>query len=256
MYNMAGAQVVFVTGAARGIGLAIASRFLSQGALLGVIDQIEGVSDLSATYPTQVKSFIGDVSDSAFMDFAIDSTVAAFGRLDVLVANAGIGGGAPVVNLTDEQFKRILDVNLFGVFASCRAAARHMIPQRSGRIVTVGSIFGQDPPGGTAAYAASKAGVASMTISLARELGAHGITVNCVSPGHITTEMYRSAIERRAKLRGKSVDDVYADELAPIALGEFGTPDDVARVVAFLASEDARYVTGQRINVDGGIQPR
>ena len=189
------------------------------------------------------------------MGAVVGGVIERYGRLDVMVCNAGIGGGAPVVELDDETFRRILDVNLFGTFVCSRAAARVMVARKSGSIITVGSIFGQDPPGGTSAYGASKAGVAAFTQSLAWEMGPLGVRVNCVSPGHIETDMYASALRRRAALHGITVDEATERERAPIPLGRFGTPDDVAEVVAYLASDAAAYVTGQRINVDGGIQP-
>lgn len=249
-------QVVFVTGAARGIGWATARRFAELGATVIAFDVDAGVLSHEGAIKGRVRARVGDVSDSTAVDTSVAATVDEFGRLDVMVANAGIGGGAPVVDLSDEQFRQILDVNLFGVFAASRAAARVMIPRRSGAIVTLGSIFGQDPPAGTAAYAASKSGIAAFTVSLSRELGPHGITVNCVSPGHIETDMYAAALQRRASLRGVSLEEITQRELEPIALGRFGSPEDVARVITFLASPEAAYVTGQRINVDGGIQPR
>jgi NAD(P)-dependent dehydrogenase (short-subunit alcohol dehydrogenase family) len=244
-------RVVIVTGGARGIGRAIAERFHRDSAQVVVldVDPVEYVAD------DHLRGLICDVSDSAAVDHAVAETVAMFGRLDVMVCNAGIGGGAPVAELSDAMFRHIVDVNLFGVFACCRAAARVMIPQNSGVIVTVGSVFGQDPPAGSAAYGAAKAGVAALTKSLARELGPHGIRVNCVSPGHIETDLYSAALERRANALGISVDEASDRERAPIPLGMFGSPDHVARVVAFLASDDGAYVTGQRINVDGGLQP-
>jgi NAD(P)-dependent dehydrogenase (short-subunit alcohol dehydrogenase family) len=236
-----------VTGGARGIGRAIADRF--------AIDKYQVVVLDIAEFDGPHESLTVDVSDASAVDGAVERTVATHGRLDVMVCNAGIGGGAPVVDLTDNLLRRIIDVNLFGVFACCRAAAGAMIPQRSGVIITIGSIFGQDPPAGSAAYGAAKAGVAALTKSLARELGPHGIRVNCISPGHIQTEMYASALQRRAIAIGVTVEEATERERAPIPLGYFGTPDHIARVAAFLASDDAAYVTGQRINVDGGIQP-
>ena len=249
---MAESQVVIVTGGARGIGAAIARRFVGQGAHVVMADIDPAVTELSNESVNGVRC---DVSDTAAVDAMVANVVKQHGRLDVMVCNAGIGGGAPIVDLDDALFRRIFDVNLFGVFTCCRAAARVMIPQNSGVIVTVGSVFGQDPPAGSAAYGAAKAGVAALTKSLARELGPFGIRVNCVSPGHIDTELYSAALERRADALGISVDEAVARERAPIPLGAFGSPDHVARVVAFLASDDGAYVTGQRINVDGGLQP-
>jgi NAD(P)-dependent dehydrogenase (short-subunit alcohol dehydrogenase family) len=244
-------RVVIVTGAARGIGRAIAERFHQDGAIVVGLD----IEPVAASDDSRLTGVVCDVSDSAAVDQAVSEVVQQYGRLDVMVCNAGIGGGAPVAELSDELFRRIVDVNLFGVFACCRAAARAMIPRQSGVIVTIGSVFGQDPPAGSAAYGATKAGVAALTKSLARELGPLGIRVNCVSPGHIETEMYATALKRRAAAIGISLEEATNRERDPIPLGQFGTPADVAKVVAFLASDDGAYVTGQRINVDGGLQP-
>lgn len=244
-------RVVIVTGGARGIGRAIAERFHRDGEQVVILD----VDPVDIASDDRIIGLTCDVSDSAAVDRAVDETIARFGRLDVMVCNAGIGGGAPVAQLSDALFNRILAVNLFGVFACCRAAARVMQGRKSGVIVTVGSIFGQDPPAGSAAYGAAKAGVTALTKSLARELGPLGIRVNCVSPGHIETELYAAALERRAAAHGISLDEAIQREREPIPLGSFGSPEAVARVVAFLASDEAAYVTGQRLNVDGGIQP-
>jgi NAD(P)-dependent dehydrogenase (short-subunit alcohol dehydrogenase family) len=251
MSEASDSRVVIVTGAARGIGRAIAERFHRDGAVVVALD----VDPVPATDDGRLTGIACDVSDSYAVDRAVSDIVDRLGRLDVMVCNAGIGGGAPVAELGDELFRRIIDVNLFGVFACCRAAARAMIPRRSGVIVTIGSVFGQDPPAGSAAYGAAKAGVAALTKSLARELGPHGIRVNCVSPGHIETEMYATALKRRAAASGITLEEATSRERDPIPLGHFGTPADVAKVVAFLASDDGAYVTGQRINVDGGLQP-
>jgi NAD(P)-dependent dehydrogenase (short-subunit alcohol dehydrogenase family) len=243
-------QVVIVTGGARGIGLAIARRFRDDGAAVTSLDNdpVEG----GEPGIEQVQS---DVSDSAAVDSAVRSVVDRHGQLDVMVANAGIGGGGPITDLSDDLVRRVVDVNLFGVVACCRAAARAMVPRRRGAIVTVGSVFGQDPPAGSAVYGATKAGVAALTKSLARELGPHGIRVNCVSPGHIETDLYARALHRRAEQKGITLEEAVESERDPIPLGRFGNPADVASVVAFLCSDAAAYVTGQRINVDGGLQP-
>jgi NAD(P)-dependent dehydrogenase (short-subunit alcohol dehydrogenase family) len=241
-------RVAIVTGGGRGIGRAIADRFRDDGYRVSVFES-EPVDDS----PHETMSV--DVSDSVAVDRAVADVVTRCGKLDVMVCNAGIGGGGRIVDLTDEQFRRIVDVNLFGVFACCRAAARVMIPRTSGVIITIGSIFGQDPPAGSLAYGAAKAGVAAMTKSLARELGSHHIRVNCISPGHIETEMYAAALRRRAEARQVPLADMEAHERLMVPLGHFGQPEHIARVALFLASEDAAYITGQRINVDGGVQP-
>jgi meso-butanediol dehydrogenase/(S,S)-butanediol dehydrogenase/diacetyl reductase len=190
------------------------------------------------------------------VDQVVATAVERFGRLDLMVANAGIGGGAPIAELSDDVWRRILAVNLDGTFHCCRAAARVMIPQGSGVILTVGSIFGRDTPAGSAAYGAAKAGVMALTQALARELGLHGIRVNCVSPGNMATEMHWNALRRRAERSGTPFDAAVAQVRAAIPLGRHGEPEDIAGLVSFLASADAAYITGQTINVDGGFQPR
>jgi NAD(P)-dependent dehydrogenase (short-subunit alcohol dehydrogenase family) len=245
-------QVVVVTGGATGIGKAISLRFAGQGAHV-VASDID--RDVVALAEQGIVTYESDVSDSAAVGSMVTHVVERFRRLDVMVCNAGIGGGAPISEFDDELFRRIIDVNLFGVFACARAAARVMLPQRSGVIITIGSVFGQDAPVGTVAYSAAKAGVVAITQSLARELGPAGIRVNCVSPGHIQTEMYASALNRRAAAKGISLEEATEAERSPIPLGQFGSPDDVAKVVTYLASAEASYITGQRINVDGGLQP-
>ena len=167
-----------------------------------------------------------------------------------------IGGGAPIVDMTDEALRRIIAVNLEGAFYCCRAAARAMLPHRSGAIVTVGSIFGRDTPAGSAAYGAAKAGVVAMTQAAARELGPHGIRVNCVSPGNMATEMHWTALRRRADATGQPFEELREAVRASVPLGRHSTADDLAAVVSFLVSPEAAYVTGQTINVDGGFQPR
>ena len=238
-----------VTGGARGIGAAIAARLVANGYQIAVLD----VDDPMAVPPGGT-FWRCDVTDAGQVDAACAEIEREMGQIDIMLCNAGIGGGAPVADLDDALFGQIIDVNLGGVFHAARAAARLMIPRGRGSIVTIGSIFGQDPPAASSAYAASKAAVAAFTRSLAREVGPNGIRVNCVSPGNIETEMYAAALQRRAKARGLSLEAMTNLEREPIALGRFGTPEDIASVVSFLVSDDARYVTGQRINVDGGLQ--
>lgn len=249
-------SVAIVTGAARGLGLGIARRLVNDGAWGVLADVDPTVLDAAGGLGGGARGELCDVSDPAAVDRLVAETVERHGRLDLMVANAGIGGGAPVADTPDDLWRRILAVNLDGAFHCCRAAARVMIPRQSGVILTVGSIFGHDTPAGSAAYGAAKAGVVALTHALARELGPHGIRVNCVSPGNMATEMHWNALRRRSDRAGMAFDAAVEQVRAAIPLGRHGEPDDVAALVSFLASADAAYITGQTINVDGGYQPR
>ena len=250
-----GGNVAIVTGAAQGLGLATARRLIDDGAQVVLADIQEPDSQMSAGLGPRATIMRCDVSDSGAVDQLIATVLQRFGRLDIMVANAGIGRGAPVIDMTDELFRLVLSVNLEGSFYCCRAAARAMIPARSGVILTVGSIFGRDTPVGNAAYGASKAGVMAITAALARELGPYGIRVNCVSPGNMATEMHWSALHRRADREGVSFETLVNRLRSDIPLGRQGEPEDVAALVSFLVSPDASYISGQTINVDGGYQP-
>jgi NAD(P)-dependent dehydrogenase (short-subunit alcohol dehydrogenase family) len=247
-------KTAVVTGGANGIGLGVARRLAAEGAAVWIADVDPNVREMAASFGGE--GIRCDVTDSAAVDAVVADVLARHGRLDVMVANAGIGGGARVADLSDDLFRRLLTTNLDGVFHACRAAARAMERQRSGSIVTVSSVFGRDAPAGSAAYGAAKAGVIAVTQALARELAPSGVRVNAVCPGHIMTDLYVAAVGRRAGASGRSAEAVFAEELGAVPLGRFGTPDDVAAVVAFLASDDAGYLTGQAINIDGGLQMR
>ncbi|MDQ3780451.1 MAG: SDR family oxidoreductase [Chloroflexota bacterium] len=249
-------QVAIVTGAAQGLGLGIATRLAADGATIVLADISDALQPAAAAIGSGATARLCDVADPAAVDRLVAATVAQHGRLDVMVANAGIGGGAPLVEMTDEAFRRIVGVNLEGCFYCCRAAARVMIPRQSGTIITVGSIFGRDTPAGSAAYGAAKAGVVALTQAAARELGPYGIRVNCVSPGQMATEMHWAALRRRADATGQTFEQVREAVWASVPLGRHGTAAEIGAVVAFLVSPDAAYVTGQTINVDGGFQPR
>ena len=251
-------QVAIVTGAAQGLGLGIATRLAAEGARVVLADVSEAVHSAAAgiTPGPAASAAVCDVADSAAVDRLVAETVQQHGQLDIMVANAGIVGGGPIVEMRDETFRRILAVNLEGAFFCLRAAARVMIPRQSGSIVTLGSIFGRDTPARSAAYGASKAGIVALTQAAARELGPHGIRVNCVSPGNMDTEMHWAALQRRAEATGASFADLRDAVRASVPLGRHGTADDLAAAVAFLVSPDAAYISGQTINVDGGFQPR
>jgi NAD(P)-dependent dehydrogenase (short-subunit alcohol dehydrogenase family) len=246
---------VLVTGGANGLGFGVARRFVAEGARVWIADVDLRVAAIARDIGAEA-GVMCDVSHPEEIDALVDTILSSAGKLDVAVANAGIGGGAPLVELTGELLRHILAVNLEGVFYTCRAAALAMKPARTGSIITVGSVFGQDTPAGASAYGAAKAGVVALTHALARELAAEQIRVNCVSPGHMDTALYRRALQRRATATGRTFEETAADELAQVPMGRFGTGDDVAGLVTFLASADAAYLTGQTINIDGGLQPR
>ena len=250
------AKVAIVTGAARGLGLSTARRLAEDGASVVIADIREPDPDVFIDVGSRLMFVHCDVSHSHEVDQLVDTVLHQAGRLDIMVANAGIGGGGPLVELTDDVFRKILSVNLEGAFYCCRAAARVMIPLGCGVIITVGSIFGRDTPARSAAYGASKAGVMALTASLARELGPHGIRVNCVSPGNMATEMHWTVLQNRAVREGVPLETLVQQIRADIPLGRHGDGDDVAALVSFLVSPQAAYITGQTINVDGGYQPR
>lgn len=249
-------KVAIVTGAARGLGFGIAWRLHRDGARVILADIDPEVGAAAATLGNGATGEPCDVADSAAVDRLVLGTLARFERLDVMVANAGVGGGGPIAEMSDEAFRRIVAVNLDGTFFCCRAAARAMIPAQSGAIVTVGSIFGQDTPAHSGAYGAAKAGIVALTHALARELGPTGIRVNCVSPGQMATEMHWAALRRRAEAEGVTFETIRERARAAIPLGRHGEAEDVGALVSFLVSPEASYITGQTINVDGGFQPR
>jgi len=239
-------QVAIVTGAGRGIGRAIAVQLAGQGARVACWDVDRGLAEetaalLSEKGPEGLAGVV-DVTDSKAVTAAAGALLEKFSRIDILVNNAGITRDNLLIRMTPEQWEQVLDVNLKGAFHCTRAVARTMMKQRRGRIVNVASVVGIRGNAGQANYCASKAGLIGLTKSVARELAPRSITVNAVAPGAIATEMTRELSE-------KTKDDF----LQAIPLAHFGQPEDVARVISFLVSEDAGYITGQVINVDGGM---
>ncbi len=249
-----------VTGAARGLGEAVAARLVRDGwdvVLMDVLAEVETTARrLGGLRPgARVEAVVGDVSVERDAEAAVGLALERLGGLDLLVNNAGVGG--PVAELVDApvaEVRRVVEVNLLGAMLMARAAARAMIAQgRGGCIVNVGSIFGQRGVAGGAAYCASKGGVALLTHSLALELAPHGIRVNTVAPGNMDTEMHRADLRVLAERRGTTLEEELERVRRTIPLGRHGSGDDVAGAVAWLVSDDAAYVTGQTIGVNGGV---
>ncbi|WP_298923669.1 3-oxoacyl-ACP reductase FabG [uncultured Ramlibacter sp.] len=238
-------QVALVTGASRGIGAAIALELAQRGLqVIGTATTNEGAQKISAALAAHAgcKGARLDVNDVAAAEALIDSIVKERGGLQVLVNNAGITRDMLAMRLKDEDWDAVLDTNLKAVFRMSRAVMRTMMKQRYGRIISITSVVGASGNAGQANYAAAKAGVAGMTRALARELGSRGITVNCVAPGFIETDMTSGLPEEQQKAL-----------LGQIPLGHLGKPGDIAHAVAFLASPQAGYVTGQELHVNGGM---
>jgi 3-oxoacyl-[acyl-carrier protein] reductase len=237
-------QVALVTGASRGIGAAIALELAQQGMkVIGTATSDAGAAAITAALAAHpgCSGANLDVNDAAAAQALVDR-IAADGGLHVLVNNAGITRDMLAMRLKDDDWDAVLDTNLKAVFRLSRAVIRPMMKQRYGRIVNITSVVGASGNAGQANYAAAKAGVAGMTRSLARELGSRGITVNCVAPGFVETDMTAGLPEAQQQAL-----------LQQIPLGHLGKPADIAFAVAFLASPRAAYVTGQELHVNGGM---
>ncbi|MBC7290043.1 MAG: beta-ketoacyl-ACP reductase [Actinotalea sp.] len=231
----AGPRSVLVTGANRGIGRAIAERFVAAGDRVATIYR-------SGELPEGVLGVHGDMTDTASVDAAFAEVEQAHGPVEVLVANAGITRDQLLMRMSDEEFEEVLDVNLTGSFRCVRRASKGMIRLRRGRVVLISSVVGLYGGQGQVNYAASKAGLVGMARSITRELGGRGITANVVAPGFIDTAMTAALPQER--------QDAYR---AAIPAGRFARPEEVAGVVHFLASDDASYISGAVVPVDGGL---
>lgn len=226
---------VLVTGANRGIGRSIAEAFVAAGYTVSSIHR-------SGELPAGVSSAIADMTDTAAVNAAFDALEAEHGRVEILVANAGITKDGLMMRMSDEDFSDVLDVNLTGTFRAVRRASQSMIRQRFGRIILVGSVVGLMGNAGQVNYSSSKAALVGMARSITREIGGRGITANVIAPGFITTDMTDELPE-----------DVRKGYEATIPAGRFGAVADVAAAAVYLASDDAGYVTGAVIPVDGGL---
>jgi 3-oxoacyl-[acyl-carrier protein] reductase len=238
-------KTALITGSGRGIGKAIAQRLSDAGAKIVIND----VSDASAATAAEIKAagkqslFVkGNVSSSEDVNRMVETIIASFGRLDILVNNAGITRDQLTLRMTDEDWDAVIDVNLKGVFLCTRAALKYMMKQRWGRIINISSISGIIGNPGQVNYCAAKAGIIGITRTVAKEMASRQITVNAICPGFIQTDMTQ-----------KLSDKVKGEYSQHIPVGYFGTPQDVAEAVAFFASEEARYITGQFLCVDGGM---
>ncbi|WP_312568348.1 3-oxoacyl-ACP reductase FabG [Comamonas sp.] len=237
-------QVALVTGASRGIGAAIALELAERGyTVIGTATTDAGAARIGETLAAKGGRGVNlNVNDAAGVDALMDEIIKTEGGLHVLVNNAGITKDTLAMRMKDDDWSAVIDTNLQAVFRLSRAAIRPMMKQRFGRIISVTSVVGAMGNAGQANYAAAKAGVAGMSRALARELGSRGITVNCVAPGFIATDMTAVLPEEHKKALS-----------AQIPMGDLGKPSDIANAVAFLASEGAGYITGHELHVNGGM---
>jgi len=247
MKNLEG-RIALVTGAAKGIGKAIALKLAAEGAVL--IVNYNGSREKAEETLAEIRKISPeseimqcDVSDYSAVQEMISGIVKKSGKLDILVNNAGITKDSLLIGMKEEQFDPVISINLKGCFNCMQAASKQMVRQRSGHIVNISSFVGVHGNAGQVNYAASKAGIIGMTKSAAKELGSRGITVNAVAPGFIETDM--------TKVLSEKIRDAVKEQ---IPMKEFGKPEDVAELVAFLAGDNSRYITGQVIGIDGGLE--
>lgn len=247
MSNSLEGKIAVVTGASRGIGRSIALTLASRGA--AVIINYNGSKDRAEEVKQEIEAAGGkasiyqcNVSEYEKCETFIQDIIKEYGRIDILVNNAGITRDGLLMKMSEADFDQVVNTNLKGAFNTIRFASRQMLKQRSGRVINMSSVVGVTGNAGQANYAASKAGVIGLTKAAARELASRGITVNAIAPGFIETDMTEVLPEK-----------VKESSVAQIPLGKFGKPEQVAAAVAFLASEDAEYITGQVLHVDGGM---
>jgi 3-oxoacyl-[acyl-carrier protein] reductase len=243
---MSDKRIAFVTGASRGIGKGIALRLAKDGRHVVLVSRSEGpLSEVKAMIESgggSAEVLTVDVGDAKAFAAALEGVASAHGRLDILVNNAGITKDGLVLRMSDEDWDTVLDTNLKSAFVATRAAARAMMKNRFGRIVNIGSTSGVVGNAGQANYAAAKAGLMGLTKTIARELGSKGVTCNCIAPGFIETDMTSNLPQ-----------DVKDGVTKMMAIKRLGTPEDIAAAVAYVTSDEAGFLTGQTIAVDGGM---
>jgi len=240
-------KVAIVTGSGRGIGKTIAQKLAEVGATIvindiGELSSIESVAEEIRAMNRESLAVLADVSSSADVDRLVETVITTYGSIDILVNNAGITRDHLLLRMSDEDWDRVINVNLKSVFLCTKAVIRHMTAKRWGRIINMASIVGIAGNVGQANYASAKAGIIGFTKTIAKEVASRGITVNAIAPGFIDTPMTQ-------QLKESWIQEIKKR----IPLGYLGTPRDVAEAVAFLASEEARYITGHVLNVDGGM---
>ncbi|AMG29564.1 3-oxoacyl-ACP reductase FabG [Grimontia hollisae] len=236
-------KIALVTGASRGIGRAIAELLVERGAtVVGTATSESGASAISEFLGENGKGYALNVTSAESIDAVLKAIKEEFGDVDILVNNAGITRDNLLMRMKDDEWQDIMDTNLTSIFRMSKAVLRAMMKKRNGRIINVGSVVGTMGNAGQANYAAAKAGVVGFTKSMAREVASRGITVNTVAPGFIETDMTKALN-----------DDQRAATLAQVPAGRLGEPREIAATVAFLASDDAAYITGETLHVNGGM---
>jgi 3-oxoacyl-[acyl-carrier protein] reductase len=251
--------IAVVTGAAQGLGLGMAERLARDGATVIIADLQSDQAAVAAGQLGQaglnVSSAYLDVSDSDSVRTFFDSLVEEYGRLDILVNNAGVGQTVtPTVELSDEEWQRVIDVTLTGTFYCCRAGGAIMEQQESGCIVNISSINGQNPAALVAAYNVAKAGVIMLTRTLALELAAYGVRVNAICPGPVYTDFNKSVMDQRRQSLDIPLEEMIERIRKAVPLGRWGEADDIAQAVAFLCSPAASWITGEVLRVSGGLE--
>jgi len=250
-------KVAIVTGAGRGIGRAIGLALSNEGASVVICD-VDSVSaqrtaDEIQKNGGQAIATKTDVVSTSDLKQMVNSAIKAFGRVDILVNCAGVHGIARFEDITEQEWDRVMDINVKGVFLCSQHVVRQMLAQgKGGKIVNIASISGKAAWPRIAHYTASKHAVIGLTRSMAIDLAPHGINVNAVCPGDVVTDMQKEILTEAAQFSGKTVDEVRQEFIKKIPLGRLEQPEDVAKLVVFLCSEDADYMTGQAINLDGG----